>query len=63
MGKKYGLPMFLHSRHPDAHRDFVRVMKEVGYEEGLGGWVGGVVHSFTGTKAEMGELASLSLYS
>jgi TatD DNase family protein len=48
-----GLPLFLHSRA--AHKDFVRLLKE--REHGLE--KRGVVHSFTGTKAEMLELVEM----
>ncbi|KAK8086679.1 TatD family hydrolase [Apiospora phragmitis] len=54
------LPLFLHSRA--AHADFVALLKEK-----FGGRLerlerGGVVHSFTGTAAEMRELMDLGLY-
>ncbi|KAI1427574.1 TatD family hydrolase [Xylaria sp. FL1777] len=53
-------PLFLHSRA--AHEDFVGLLKAK-----FGGKLeklerGGVVHSFTGTAAEMHELADLGLY-
>lgn len=47
------LPLFLHSRTPESHTDLVRIMREVRYGPD---WPGGVVHSFTGTQAEMQEL-------
>ena len=50
------LPLFLHSRTSEAHVDFVKVLREAGYDET---WPGGVVHSFTGTAAEAKELVSL----
>jgi TatD DNase family protein len=53
--------MFLHSRHPDAHKDFVRVLKEVGWGDNGEGWYGGVVHSFTGTVEEMNELVGTAV--
>lgn len=59
LAKKYGLPLFLHSRN--AHLDLVRILKEEGYGADGGrseGAKGGVVHSFTGTKEEMIELVS-----
>lgn len=65
----YSLPLFLHSRHPDAHVDFVKTLRDAGWEEGLEPLEGeddpnhrlergrlGVVHSFTGTVEEMKEL-------
>ena len=54
------LPLFLHSRA--AHADFVRLLQEK-FGSGLEGLErGGVVHSFTGTMAEMKELTALGLY-
>ncbi|KAI5453828.1 hypothetical protein NCC49_005638 [Naganishia albida] len=71
----YDLPLFLHSRHPDAHRDLVRTFREAGWAEGLEPAEGkedpnrtlgrgrtGVVHSFTGTLDEMRELLGFGLY-
>ena len=61
LAKKYGLPLFLHSRN--AHADFVRILKEEGFGVNGGrdvGGKGGVVHSFTGSKEEMIELVSTS---
>jgi len=49
LAKRFQLPLFLHSRHPEAHIDFVRILKEAGWDET---WPGGVVHSFTGTQQE-----------
>lgn len=57
LSKKFGLPMFMHDRHPEAHADFVRILKEVGYGPD---WPGGVVHSFTGTVEEMKQMVSCS---
>lgn len=59
LSEKYHLPLFLHDRHPEAHADFVRILKEVGYGAS---WAGGVVHSFTGTKAELQELLDMGFY-
>ena len=56
LSKKYDLPLFLHSRAPEAHVDLVQILKEIGWGQD---WPGGVVHSFTGTKQEMNELVSL----
>ena len=67
LAETHDLPLFLHSRHPDAHRDFVKTLEQAGWKRGRG--VGasvtsvekgrrGVVHSFTGTKEEMEELVS-----
>ena len=55
LAKEFNLPLFLHSRAPDAHVDFVRILKDAGWSDE---WAGGVVHSFTGTKEEMEELVS-----
>ncbi|KAI1171147.1 TatD family hydrolase [Nemania sp. FL0916] len=53
-------PLFLHSRA--AHSDFVGLLREK-FGPKLEKLVkGGVVHSFTGTAAEMRELADLGLY-
>lgn len=59
MAKKYHLPLFLHSRA--AHKDFVQILREEGYEKDGGkaaGGKGGVVHSFTGTAEEAADLVS-----
>lgn len=67
LAETYDLPLFLHSRHPDAHKDFVGTLDQAGWKRGKGvGASGalaeegrrGVVHSFTGTKEEMEELVS-----
>jgi len=63
LAKRYGLPLFLHSR--SAHTDFVRILKEEGFgvDGGRGeGAKGGVVHSFTGTKEEMIELMDMGFH-
>lgn len=65
----YALPLFLHSRHPDAHADLAKTLRGAGWEQGLAPVDGeqdpntrlgrgrlGVVHSFTGTVDEMKEL-------
>ncbi|KAG7529955.1 hypothetical protein FFLO_05311 [Filobasidium floriforme] len=64
LAEKYGLPMFLHSRHPDAHKDLVKVFKAAGWEKGAQQSRGrtGVVHSFTGSREEMEELLEYGLY-
>lgn len=54
------LPLFLHSRA--AHEDFVRLLKAKFGEKLEKLEKGGVVHSFTGTIAEMRELMDLGLY-
>jgi TatD DNase family protein len=65
LAETHNLPLFLHSRHPDAHKDFVRTLDRAGWKRGRA--VGasdsaqekgrrGVVHSFTGSKEEMEEL-------
>ncbi|WWD20111.1 hypothetical protein CI109_104586 [Kwoniella shandongensis] len=59
LSKTFNLPLFLHSRTSESHVDLVRILKEVGWEAG---WGGGVVHSFTGTVAEMKELVDMGLY-
>jgi len=63
LAEKYGLPMFLHSRHPDAHKDLVKVFKAAGWEKGAQQMRGrtGVVHSFTGSREAMEELVSKDL--
>ncbi|KAI1434985.1 TatD family hydrolase [Xylaria sp. CBS 124048] len=53
-------PLFLHSRA--AHADFVSLLKEKFGDRLEKLERGGVVHSFTGTEAEMRELADLGLY-
>jgi len=54
--RTFHLPLFLHSRTSNAHRDLVRTLRDVAWG-GMGdGWPGGVVHSFTGTMEEMKEL-------
>ncbi|KAJ9120033.1 hypothetical protein QFC22_002930 [Naganishia vaughanmartiniae] len=74
LGETYCLPLFLHSRHPDAHTDLVKTLRSAGWKEGLAPEDGadgleglvrgrtGVVHSFTGTVAEMNELLGFGLY-
>ncbi|KAF5374930.1 hypothetical protein D9758_000453 [Tetrapyrgos nigripes] len=63
LAKKYHLPLFLHSRA--AHADLVRILREEGFGEnggeGVGG-KGGVVHSFTGTVEEVGELMDMGFH-
>ncbi|CAJ2510817.1 Uu.00g064420.m01.CDS01 [Anthostomella pinea] len=54
------LPLFLHSRA--AHGDFVALLKEKFGARLQKLERGGVVHSFTGTAAEMRELMDLGLY-
>ncbi|KAI0392459.1 hypothetical protein F5Y17DRAFT_459879 [Xylariaceae sp. FL0594] len=54
------LPLFLHSRA--AHADFVRLLKQKFGPRLERLEKGGVVHSFTGTREEMRELADLGLY-
>ncbi|KAK4248607.1 hypothetical protein C7999DRAFT_40230 [Corynascus novoguineensis] len=54
------LPLFLHSRA--AHADFVRLLKDAFGPRLERLEKGGVVHSFTGTVAEMRELMDLGLY-
>lgn len=70
LGETYCLPLFLHSRHPEAHTDLVKTLRSAGWKEGLAPEDGadgleglvkgrsGVVHSFTGTVEEMKELVS-----
>jgi TatD DNase family protein len=50
--------MFLHSRTSESHGDLVAALKGAGWGDRGAGWKGGVVHSFTGTKAEVQELVS-----
>jgi TatD DNase family protein len=56
LSKTFRLPLFLHSRSPEAHVDFVKILRDAGWDET---WPGGVVHSFTGTIAEAKELVCL----
>ncbi|KAK4686202.1 TatD DNase family protein, partial [Tremellales sp. Uapishka_1] len=62
LSKTFALPLFLHSRHPEAHVDLIRILKEVGWGDKGEGWHGGVVHSFTGSMAEMTELVEMGLH-
>jgi TatD DNase family protein len=59
LSQRFALPLFLHSRHPDAHTDLVRTLRAVGYDRT---WPRAVVHSFTGTTAEMQQLVEMGLY-
>lgn len=63
LATKYKLPLFLHSRTPQAHVDFVQIIRahEARHtaEEILPARKKGVVHSFTGTIDEMKELVDL----
>ncbi|KAL7424971.1 hypothetical protein Q5752_000658 [Cryptotrichosporon argae] len=59
LSKTFGLPLFLHSRHPDAHIDLVAALRSVGWDST---WPGGVVHSFTGSAEEMRQLVDMGLY-
>lgn len=56
--------MFLHSRHPEAHIDLVRILKDVANATNPNTpWKPrGVAHSFTGTLSEMEELINMGLY-
>ena len=62
LAQTYDLPMFLHSRHPDAHKDLVDAFVSAGWKKGVEQPRGrtGVVHSFTGMREEMEELVSLA---
>ncbi|KAE9408269.1 Mg-dependent DNase [Gymnopus androsaceus JB14] len=63
LAKKYHLPLFLHSRA--AHSDFVSILNDEGFgvDGGKGnGAKGGVVHSFTGTSAEIVELTNMGFH-
>ena len=53
LANTFRLPLFLHSRSSEAHIDFVKILRDAGWDET---WPGGVVHSFTGTIAEAKEL-------
>ncbi|KIK70778.1 hypothetical protein GYMLUDRAFT_184736 [Collybiopsis luxurians FD-317 M1] len=62
LAKKYHLPLFLHSRA--AHADFVAILREEGFSVDGGkavGGKGGVVHSFTGTPAELAEVSQTGM--
>ena len=54
LARDLGLPVIIHSR--DCHRDIVAQL------EGLGRPVSGVLHSFTGTRDEAGEILGLGLH-
>ncbi|KAJ8468394.1 hypothetical protein ONZ51_g9672 [Trametes cubensis] len=63
LAKKYHLPLFLHSRA--AHKDFVQILREEGFDKDGGkavGGKGGVVHSFTGTVQEAAELMDMGFH-
>ncbi|KAH7106778.1 Mg-dependent DNase [Auriculariales sp. MPI-PUGE-AT-0066] len=63
LAKKYHLPLFLHVRN--AYPDFVKILKEEGFDAEGGkaiGGRGGVVHSFTGTKEEAVELLAMGFH-
>ncbi|RPD82351.1 Mg-dependent DNase [Lentinus tigrinus ALCF2SS1-7] len=63
LAKKYHLPLFLHSRA--AHKDFVQILREEGFDKDGGravGAKGGVVHSFTGTPEEAIELMDMGFH-
>jgi TatD DNase family protein len=53
IAKKYGVPLYLHER--DAHEDFVSIIKEMDY-------FNGVVHCFTGSYEKLMTYLSLGLY-
>jgi TatD DNase family protein len=59
LSKTFRLPLFLHSRSSEAHVDFVKILKEAGWDST---WPGGVVHSFTGTIEEAKELVCQLLH-
>jgi TatD DNase family protein len=59
LSKTFRLPLFLHSRSSEAHVDFVKILKEAGWDDT---WPGGVVHSFTGTIQEAKELVCRCIY-
>jgi TatD DNase family protein len=52
----YSLPLFLHCRTSEAHRDFVDIVRKCPPK------AGGVVHSFTGTLEEAKEFTDLGFY-
>ncbi|KAI0778394.1 Mg-dependent DNase [Trametes elegans] len=63
LAKKHHLPLFLHSRA--AHKDFVQILREEGFDKDGGkavGASGGVVHSFTGTPEEATELMDMGFH-
>ncbi|EGG04513.1 uncharacterized protein MELLADRAFT_37460, partial [Melampsora larici-populina 98AG31] len=62
LARKYKLPLFLHSRTPEAHTDLVSILKthhDLDPLNLLPPRQRGVVHSFTGTHSEMEELIEL----
>ncbi|KAJ9120980.1 hypothetical protein QFC24_004960 [Naganishia onofrii] len=54
LGETYGLPLFLHSRHPDAHVDLVKTFRAAGWEEGLAPEVGAAAAAAAGNRQEKG---------
>lgn len=60
LAKEFNLPLFLHCRHPEAHIDFVRLVREENDrgEEKLRG----VVHSHSGSLEEAREMIALGFY-
>ncbi|KAG0144716.1 hypothetical protein CROQUDRAFT_79662 [Cronartium quercuum f. sp. fusiforme G11] len=62
LATKFSLPLFLHSRTPEAHVDLVRILRDHHASHAtqiLPPRLRGVVHSFTGSKEEMEELVEL----
>jgi len=55
LAKKFGLPMYLHSRNTEG--DFVRMVRD-----NRDKFSSGVVHSFSGDKEELEQLVALDLY-
>jgi TatD DNase family protein len=53
LANQFSLPLFLHCRTSEAHRDFVDLVRKRPPK------VGGVVHSFTGTLDEAKEFIDL----
>lgn len=51
LASTYNLPLFLHSRHSDAHVDLISTLASTSAH--------GCIHSFTGTRDEMLELVQL----
>ncbi|GFZ50121.1 Deoxyribonuclease Tat-D [Saitozyma sp. JCM 24511] len=62
LAREFQLPMFLHSRTSESHVDLVAALRAAGWGDRGEGWKGGVVHSFTGTKAEVQELVGMGLH-
>jgi TatD DNase family protein len=61
LATRFQLPLFLHCRHPEAHIDFVKIIKEYNRATELSGQakLRGVVHSHSGSYEEALEMIEL----